>query len=254
VLVAAANVFVLEMANLSVPDIDGSVDPKNFLYLNRHFRPFRFLLFLELYRRGLLKNSYCSFYNNDWYTLGANALYTPDYMVSKLVEYGGPLTGLIEYGKTVVPHMIFPWVLDNFENIYPYFAATKFSVICETRCNETAFQPTEKVFRAIKMGHPFVVFSTPGFLHRFREMGYRTFSPYIDESYDDNPDHHDRMMAVADQVEKLNSKMADVDNLWWKVPEIFQAIQFNKSHLSSRCADTTRNCANLGKVMEIVNH
>lgn len=74
------------------------------------------------------------------------------------------------------------------KQIYIYRENSLFEFI-----NETATEPgeifyTEKVFRAIQQSKPFILLSTaPGMLQGLREMGFRTFSPYIDESYDIEP-------------------------------------------------------------------
>jgi hypothetical protein len=43
---------------------------------------------------------------------------------------------------------------------------------------------TEKTFRAIKHGHPFVIAGCAGSLATLRNLGYRTFDHAIDNSYD----------------------------------------------------------------------
>ena len=43
---------------------------------------------------------------------------------------------------------------------------------------------TEKTFKPIKYGQPFVIVGSPGSLAALRKLGYRTFDHAIDNSYD----------------------------------------------------------------------
>jgi len=79
--------------------------------------------------------------------------------------------------------------------------------------NETSFyqnDPTysarflsEKIFKPIAMGHPFILASIPKSLELLKSLGYKTFHPYIDESYDDEFDDNIRMKKIIKEVEKI---------------------------------------------------
>jgi len=71
--------------------------------------------------------------------------------------------------------------------------------------------PTEKFYKAIACHKPFILFSTPYFLKEIKEnLGYETFHPYIDESYDSISDNNLRLMAIADEIERI-SKLSNED-------------------------------------------
>jgi hypothetical protein len=63
---------------------------------------------------------------------------------------------------------------------------------------------TEKTFRAIAMLHPFILMTRPFTLQSLRDMGYKTFSPYIDESYDTIVDDVARFEAINNSILKLS--------------------------------------------------
>lgn len=74
--------------------------------------------------------------------------------------------------------------------------------------NETVFyQPklhlTEKVFKPIACRRPFVLVAAPGNLAYLRSYGFKTFDPWIDESYDNEPNHSRRLLMIADQIDKI---------------------------------------------------
>ena len=62
---------------------------------------------------------------------------------------------------------------------------------------------SEKLFRPIKFKHPFVLLARPNSLEVLRKYGYKTFHPFIDESYDLIENDEDRMLAIISEVERL---------------------------------------------------
>lgn len=65
---------------------------------------------------------------------------------------------------------------------------------------------TEKTFKAILNGHPFVIFGCPGTLATLRRLGYRTFDHVIDNSYDEIPDNTQRFRAAVAAVQHLSTQ------------------------------------------------
>ena len=65
---------------------------------------------------------------------------------------------------------------------------------------------TEKVFRAINACQPFILFSTYGLLSKLKELGFKTFDKWWDESYDLEEDDTKRLEMLYDLVKKLNKK------------------------------------------------
>lgn len=67
---------------------------------------------------------------------------------------------------------------------------------------------TEKLNKTFQGLHPFILMSTPHFLSDLRTLGYKTFHPYIDETYDMIEDDGLRFQKVMDEVERF-AKMRD---------------------------------------------
>lgn len=59
-----------------------------------------------------------------------------------------------------------------------------YSVVAETLDDNRIFFPTEKTGKALMSGKPFIVLSGKHFLKNLRSVGFKTFHPIIDESYD----------------------------------------------------------------------
>ena len=94
-----------------------------------------------------------------------------------------------------------------------YYTDTYFSVITETsfpdyklgNVSETEVGRilSEKTFKAIGMKHPFIIVSNPHVLELLQEIGYKTFHPLIDETYDKVTDPVIRMCMIVNETKKL---------------------------------------------------
>lgn len=100
-------------------------------------------------------------------------------------------------------------------NHIEFYENTYFSVVTETsfpsdRVNnhyedltDTGRILSEKIFKPISMKHPFIIVTNPGALSLLRDIGYRTFHPLIDETYDKIRDPGVRMLMIVNEIEKL---------------------------------------------------
>jgi len=62
---------------------------------------------------------------------------------------------------------------------------------------------TEKTFKPIKYGQPFVIAGGPGSLQALRDMGYRVFDDVIDNHYDNILDNSQRYFALRDAIKNI---------------------------------------------------
>ena len=62
---------------------------------------------------------------------------------------------------------------------------------------------TEKTFKCLKHGHPFVIVGAPGSLNTLRQLGYRVFDHAIDNSYDWEPDNTQRWNMARDAIKQI---------------------------------------------------
>lgn len=91
-----------------------------------------------------------------------------------------------------------------------------FTVVTESLCNlehgcEYQYGRTlsEKTFRAILNLSPFIILARPKTLKLLHFLGYKTFSPLIDESYDDEFNDELRIFKVAKEIERLSKLNTD---------------------------------------------
>lgn len=189
---------------------------KYFLNFNRRWRTHRPALVALLYASGLLEKGHvslgpCDGVCDNWPTAIDH--------ITKLLEKDETLIKLIKDNVEEIINLdalyLDTTVLNiNRANLYyddidPHvttnlYKDTAFSIVNETYFfdNDGRFI-TEKTFKPIMYHHPFVLVSKPFSLKLLRELGYKTFSPFIDESYDEEVDHVKRLHMILKEVERL---------------------------------------------------
>lgn len=65
---------------------------------------------------------------------------------------------------------------------------------------------SEKTYKAIKFGQPFVIIGTAHSLSTLRQQGYRTFDHAIDNSYDEITDNTKRWLAIRKSILEIQSQ------------------------------------------------
>jgi hypothetical protein len=87
---------------------------------------------------------------------------------------------------------------------YSHYRQTFASIVLETHCNATTLFFSEKIWKAISVGHPFLLIAGMGYLAQLKKLGYQTFDRWFDESYDTMPNLSDRIKCVVKQLIKLS--------------------------------------------------
>lgn len=77
-------------------------------------------------------------------------------------------------------------------------------VVCETDATCNCFF-TEKTLKNFWLGKPFLLWSAPGSLKFLQRHGFQTFGQFVDESYDQIQNSHDRFQAVTQEIQRLSS-------------------------------------------------
>lgn len=81
---------------------------------------------------------------------------------------------------------------------------------CAVVTESTFAQPfahfADKVLNAVKAHRPFVVAGPPGTLEYIKSLGFKTFSNYWDESYDQEQNHQSRLLKIFKIIDYINSK------------------------------------------------
>ena len=213
------------MKQTQVPDTIPSTQYK-FSALSRNYRAWRLHVYAKLAEKNLLKDFRYSFYYI--FPYGEVRYYDQETMLKDLddTNFGKVNTAVTEWISKV------PYTLDANDNVlnkwgdvtYDAILAADFHLLIETHYDLFYYVPTqdrvykrslapssitEKTNKPIACCKPFIAFSTPYFLADVRHLGFETFSPYIDESYDAEIDNQKRLNMIVDEIERITNLPAD---------------------------------------------
>ena len=69
---------------------------------------------------------------------------------------------------------------------------------------------------------PFIIMSQPNTLRMLKEFGFKTFHPYIDESYDSVLDNDERKNLIFKEIKRLCSMTKEeIQNWYYNMQDIF---------------------------------
>ena len=80
---------------------------------------------------------------------------------------------------------------------------TYFSLVTETVFDYPYTFRTEKIWKPIAIGHPFIVVANAGYYRDLHDLGFRTFGHIIDESFDKIENNQDRLSRIITVVKDL---------------------------------------------------
>ena len=89
-------------------------------------------------------------------------------------------------------------------SLFDQSAESLLYLVTETVATGRRHHLTEKTFKPIAMGMPFVIVGTQGSLRYLRSYGFKTFGDLWDESYDDEPDDSKRIEKIAHTLKLLD--------------------------------------------------
>jgi hypothetical protein len=90
-------------------------------------------------------------------------------------------------------------------SLFDESAETLSYLVTETVFNGRRNHLTEKTFKPICLGMPFILVSTAGSLKYLRNYGFKTFNSIWDEQYDLETDDTKRLIMIADLLKQLDN-------------------------------------------------
>jgi hypothetical protein len=103
-----------------------------------------------------------------------------------------------------------------------------FHVVTETVYFQDKLHLTEKVFKPIVARRPFFLVAAPGNLAYLKSYGFKTFDRWIDESYDNEPDHYIRIEKITAELARICS--LDKGLLEQMYQEMQEVLEYNFNH------------------------
>lgn len=104
---------------------------------------------------------------------------------------------------------------------------TYFSLVTETVFEYPYSFRTEKIWKPIAMAHPWIAVANAGYYRDLHNLGFQTFDPIIDESFDQIDDNQRRLERIADLVEDLCCQ--DLASL---SSQCYNVCKYNQQHLA----------------------
>jgi len=223
------DLFLKTVPPIKVKDESPSIDfTKRFICMNWRWAPHRHMMAMFMSQQ----DSYLSWYfRTDMYNIGQTPWYDLFEWGKKYPEmFAFLLRGLRDLNRNS-PYNLDLKITEATTIMHPYFRQynptnntiynikekhenniEKFyrDVFCDV-VNETRFaQPTanysEKVYNALFYKKPFIMVGPPKTLEYMRQEGFKTFSDFWDESYDDITDHEQRLFAIYKLIDSINKK------------------------------------------------
>ena len=182
---------------------------KKFLSLNRRWRDHRLLLVSFLAQQDLLDHGYVS--------LGVlagevrQAQTQINLVLSQRIDLNFISEGFNKI-KNNLPLQIDPVNLgiNQFQTTslpMDFYQKSCFSLVSSTygfSHQETSVNFTEKEIKPILARHPFIIHNLPGVLTHLKNMGFLTFEPWFDESYDKEENDWERLKKIVKEVKRLS--------------------------------------------------
>jgi hypothetical protein len=207
------------MGNYVEPEYNTEYVPeKLFLCWNRRFRPHRSILIVALDKLGLVDRSYCSMskfdpeFNSQEFKNSFHHLDFSNNVFGITTEHLNNLENklpLIIDGETEIGEMC----ADKTGNARTYYQNSLVSIVTETNWELPELTSTEKSFKPFRDKHPFIIVGVNGALKSMRELGFKTFSEFWDESYDEIEDCYLRLAKIIEVCDYIgtwdNEKILD---------------------------------------------
>lgn len=205
-------------------DVNHHNKTKDFLFLNGKSTPARVKLARGMKHNQLLDNSVWSFNDAEFKNIIENRYEWPQWR-GKHIDFYCAETRMVhplQYGDTVC------------------------SVIAETLDDNNIHYISEKTFRSLAAGHLFVVLSGAGFLKNLQVRGFKTFSDFYDESYDNE-------LILEKRIAKIISTLRYIKGCDYR--KLYQETESIRKHNQQLMLDTAKiNSFNEQQYNNITNY
>ena len=119
-----------------------------------------------------------------------------------------------------------------------FYDKSYFSIVSNTYCllqDEIAITLNEKEYKTMLYKQPFLLVARPGTLAMLRDLGFKTFESWFDESYDSEVDDQARLLKLVKEVDRL----CKLDNSEWDrmIEEMQPILEYNYSRLVDSVGD-----------------
>jgi hypothetical protein len=190
-----------------------------FLLKNRRGHPHRAYVLYSLFEKNLLdKGNWSMLESIDFMRLAGNMTFVGLPFDRERLGY---LHGLFPKQLRGEKDSFFENV-EGWSDISPSASTSSyFEVTTETLFHTPYLSMTEKISKPLINFLPTIVVGPPGILKRLRELGFKTFDPYINEAYDAEEDPQTRLRMITEEISRLCSFTKEEIHRWyWSMEDI----------------------------------
>jgi hypothetical protein len=133
------------------------------------------------------------------------------------------------------------------------YEKTFISLITESLADDDTLFFSEKIWKPIMVGHPFLLYGNQYSLKLLKEWGFKTFDRWFDESYDNEPDRVIRARMIVKELKKFENK--SIEELKIIREEMDEICRYNQNHYKIYYNNKYNNdgtCNDLVKIYEEV--
>lgn len=210
------------MAETDFLNSKDTIRPNHFLMKIRNGRSHRLVLLFKMVTDDLLELG-------DWSFLAVEGYHIPtidsiisefevkDLHIGKIKKLYDTAPHVLQSEPDITHDKINAWTDENFQaHINSYF-----EICFETFIGGEHKSLTEKVFKPIINFQPFIFVAYPGALKLLRDLGFKTFEGFIDESYDEIEDRSKWLDAIFVEVKRLCAMSKEELHSWyWQMEDI----------------------------------
>ena len=206
-----------------------------FISLNHTIKQHRFLLIDFLRKNNLLEKGYVSFFHNKFKEKFFSVAEDLDWTLKQTNEFyewlnSNPLSVDInldyDYQKKLETNSSAPNEIFNTQTDLAY-KNSYFNILTETCFFESSYKGVDEFYLnernvlPINTFQPFIVMNGQGHMKQFNKLGFKSFHPYINESYDKEKDPTKRFKMITKEIKRLcdmNDK--EIYDWYWSMEEI----------------------------------
>ena len=129
------------------------------------------------------------------------------------------------------------WVAfqESLTNIHKHYESYFIEIVCETDIHSNRFF-TEKTLKNFYLGKPFILFAGPKSLEYLKLKGFRTFSPFIDESYDNISCPNKRLKSILSEIDRIaNLEQSQLNDIFLSLQDVFIHNRENFTKICLTC-------------------
>lgn len=208
---------------------------KTFLCFNRRYSDHRLLFFIMMVKKKLVDKFYISMAASQ---PEANRTFkiNAEYLIQRHNTHDITKEDIEECNS------LLPLILDNNNfNQYPmettvdpvekFYKNSLINIVNETYFFNNIIHITEKTYKPIAFLQPFIILGASGSLQHIRNMGFKTFNDFWDESYDSEINDAIRFTKIVNIVEQI-SNWTEQEKISFS-HKIKETLEYNLGHLNT---------------------